>query len=443
MLDKAQLKNRFREIYPGTHSPFLVRAPGRVNLIGEHTDYNGLPVLPMPIRQDIRIACAPRPDARLRLQNIDPAFPPAAFENAHEIAPSPPGAWENYCKAAIHGINRRFGPSATPGMDLLVSGSVPSRAGLSSSSALVVASALAYLKVLGKSLDTDITRLDLAALLAEAEHYVGTQGGGMDQAIILLGREGHACKINFFPLRVEPAPLLPDHAFLVCHSLVAANKTGDALHRYNAGPRLARLICALVEKQAQEDFSDEVRLDRLGELWAGHLCLTDNEVRQLFGRALPAPKTTLQQAAKRLGLTPAQVRANWLDDLPEPPDGFTLQARARHIRTESIRVEAARDALLAADPERLGALMNESHRSCAEDYKISCPELDRLVAAARKAGALGARLTGAGFGGCIVALVPCRDLKPAVEAIRDTYYGGNPPENAIFCADSAGGADYL
>jgi len=443
MLDNARLAKLFQKAYSNASAPFLVRAPGRVNIIGEHTDYNGLPVLPMPILQDIRAACAPRPDCRVRLRNADPAFAPADFDNAGEIAPSPPGAWENYCKAAIQGLNRRFKPAKARGMDLLFAGSVPPRAGLSSSSAVVVACALAYLRVLGKTLGTDISRIELAALLAEAEHYVGTQGGGMDQAVILLGRDGHACKIDFFPLRIEHVPLLPDHAIVVFNSLVVANKTGDALHRYNAGPRLAKLVCALVEKQAQEDFSEEVGLDRVGDLWSGHLCLRHEEVRQLFERALPEAATTLKQAANRLGLTPADIRSKWLGDLPEPPDGFKLQARARHMRTECVRVEAARDALLARDAARLGALMNESHKSCAEDYQISCAELDRLVSAARKAGAVGARLTGAGFGGCVVSLVPREILESAVAAVKADYYGGVPPEDAVFCADSAGSADYL
>ncbi|MCX5769417.1 MAG: hypothetical protein NTZ09_03970, partial [Candidatus Hydrogenedentes bacterium] len=351
--------------------------------------------------------------------------------------------WENYCKAAVQGLNRHFNPAELPGMDLVVSGSIPMRAGLSSSSALVVACALAYLRILGKTLDKDVSRIGLAGLLAEAEHYAGTRGGGMDQAIMLLGGRNFACKIDFFPLRIEQVPLPAGHVFVICNSLVPANKTSNALHRYNAGPRLSKLICALVEKQAQEEFSDEIRLDRIGDLWYGHLCLTHEEVDGLFSRALPTPATTLQQAADRLGISVREIRDRWLGNLHEPPEGFNLEARARHLRTECVRVEAARDALLAGDAPRLGSLMNESHKSCADDYQISCPELDRLVLAARRAGAIGARLTGAGFGGCTVNLVRRPDLYAVVAAIQKDYYKGLAPEFTVFPADASDGAAYL
>lgn len=440
---KPDLKTSFRQIYPRAPEPFIARAPGRVNIIGEHTDYNGLPVLPMTLLQHIQAACAPRADAGVRLRSTCAEFPPAQFENAPDIPPSPPGAWENYCKAALQGLNNHFKPAAPPGMDLLVSGSIPMRAGLSSSSALVVACALAYLRILGKTLDKDISRIGLAGLLAEAEHYVGTRGGGMDQAIILLGGRNYACKIDFFPLRIEQVPLPADHVFVICNSLVAANKTGEALHRYNAGPKLSKLICALVEKQAQEEFSDEIRIERLGDLWYGHLCLTHDEVAGLLSRTFPTPTTTLQQAADRLGISTREIRDRWLGDLHEPAQGFNLQARARHMRTECVRVEAARGALLDRDAPLLGSLMNESHKSCADDYQISCPELDRLVLAARRAGAVGARLTGAGFGGCTVNLVPRSDLHALVAAVQKDYYRGYAPEFAVFPADPSDGAGYL
>jgi N-acetylgalactosamine kinase len=445
---EIDLKTTFRQVYPDAPEPFLARAPGRVNIIGEHTDYNGLPVLPMTLSQEIVLACAPRAEtapghARVRVRNADPAFPPAEFDNAAEIPPSPPGSWENYCKAAIGGINAHFKPASHPGMSLLVSGSIPMRAGLSSSSALVVACALAYLRVLGKTLDKDISRIALAGLLAEAEHYVGTRGGGMDQAVILLGGRDCACKIDFFPLRIEQVPLPSDHVFVVCNSLVAANKTGEALHRYNAGPRLSKLICALVEKQAQVEFSDDLRIERLGDLWYGHLCLTHDEVAGLFDRTFPAPATTLQQAAQTLQISTAEIRDRWLGDLIEPPDGFNLQARARHIRTECVRVEAARDALLAGNPQTLGDLMNDSHKSCADDYQISCPELDRLALAARRAGALGARLTGAGFGGCTVNLVPRPRIQTTIAAIEKDYYRGLAPEFTVFPAAPSNPAGYI
>ena len=306
---------------------------------------------------------------------------------------------------------------------MLVTGNIPMAAGLSSSSALVVACALAYLYCLEKQLDRDISHLALADLLAQAEQYVGTRGGGMDQAIILLGGENQACKIDFNPLRVERVPLPTDHALVVCHSLVNADKSGAALHRYNAGPRLSKLICALVEQTVQEEFGPEIKITRLGELWFGHLCLTHLEIKALFERTFPRTRTTLAEAAKRLHTTPDTLRKRWIGELEEPEGGFPLQARARHQLTESQRVEHARDAFSAGESMTLGSLMNASHESCAHDYEVSCTELNTLVRIARENGAVGARLTGAGFGGCTVNLVPSHTLSHFIDSVTEQYYG--------------------
>jgi N-acetylgalactosamine kinase len=439
----------FAERYPKNPTPLICRAPGRTNIIGEHVDYCGLPVLPMAVDRDIVLAMTPRHDSVVHLEDLDPAFAPVEFENGHDIPASPAGSWENYTKAAVQGLNKHFGIETHPGMDMLVASDIPVAAGLSSSSALVVASALAYLPAIEKQLDEDLSRLELATLMAESEHYVGTKGGGMDQAIILLGQAGAACKIDFNPLHVEPVPLLDSHTFVVCNSLVKAEKTGDMLHRYNEGPVSCRLLRALVEKQAQRAFDDELTLGSLGELWFGLLCLTNVEVAELMAGALPTEHTTLAEAAVTLGTDVKTIRERWIGDLPEPTEGFPLQARARHLLSEYSRVEAARDALLANDPAALGILMNDSHASCAGDYLVSCPELDALVSVARDGGALGARLTGAGFGGCTVNLV----LADAVNAFREhvhnhyyeTYLGLTTeaiPEDAVIDVRPTAGAGY-
>jgi len=446
-LELPALQQAFTAAYPEAPAPVFCRAPGRVNLIGEHTDYNGLPVLPMTLAQDIVLAVAPRTDSLVRIANMQSTFPPAEFRNKWPLGPSPAGAWDNYCKAAIDGLNQHFRLTQYPGMDIMATGSIPISAGLSSSSALVVATALAYLHILGKKLEKDITRIALATVLAEAEHFVGTRGGGMDQAIILLGGEGQASKIDFYPLRVENVPLPNDHSLVVCNSLVKAEKTGDALHRYNAGPRLCRLITALVEKRAQDEFGEEVEIECLGELWLGHLCLTHSEVADLINAAIPNDRVTLREASRKLAVSPEEVRRQYIGDLPEPEGGFPLKARARHQMSEYRRVEDARDALLAGDAATLGELMNASHESCARDYDVSCPELEALVAGARKAGALGARLTGAGFGGCTVNLVPQAAVPAFIQQIKRDYYQRflkkEAPAEAVFAAQASPAADYI
>ncbi len=452
MSESKAIERVFCEQYPESGEPLVCRAPGRVNIIGEHTDYNGLPVLPMTIDRDIRIAFAPRQDALVRMRDVDVAFPLAEFANATQIQPSPGGSWENYCKAAVSGLNAHFHVKKFRGMDMLVGGSIPMSAGLSSSSALVVACALAYLRVLGKTLGADISRLELAALMAESEQYVGTRGGGMDQAIILLGQDSAACKIDFFPLRVEQAPLPRDYAFVICNSLVKAEKSGQALHRYNAGPRLCRLICAMVAKRLKAEFGPEIEIERLGDLWHGHLCLTDGEAANLFAKTFRTDTVTLAEASAELRLSPEEIRQRWLGDLHEPEQGFALKKRAHHQLTEYQRVESTRDALQAGDVEHVGRLMDASHESCATNYDISCPELDALVTIARESGALGARLTGAGFGGCTVNLVPIARLETFRASVAERYYEeylgqrGIAPrsvDDAIFAARASAPAGYL
>ena len=349
----------------------LVCAPGRVNLIGEHTDYNGLPVFPMAIQRSVRIAFRPRDDARVRLANLDPRFEPREFEIGPEVEPFPAGDWGNYPKAAAQALARRA--SIRRGLDGLVSGDVPSAAGLSSSSALAVASALALLSANG----TDIDRLELMELCARAERYVGTESGGMDQAICLGGRAGHAVLIEFEPLRLRPTPVPSDWRFVVANTFVEAKKSGAAQAAYNARVR---------------ECSEALR--RLG--------LAGRSYRELV-------------AAHPLGE---------LLELVERKLEGTLRRRFCHVVGENARVEDARAAMLEGDLAAFGRMMDASHASLRDDYEVSCAELDRLVERARAAGAAGARLTGAGFGGCAVAL--CRANR--LERLLDRLEGAEPIE---------------
>ncbi len=440
---RGTLTEKFRAAFGDAGEPRLFRAPGRVNLIGEHTDYNGLPVLPMTIAQEIRIAVLPRDDGRMLLRNTHPDFPPLEFANDDAIAPSPPGSWDNYAKAAVAGINQCLTPHTRPGFSLLADADLPNGAGLSSSSALVVACALAYMDALGLSLEHDLPRLKLAAMLADAEHFVGTRGGGMDQAVILAGTVGRACKIDFFPLRVESAPLPDDCEVVVCDSTVKAEKSGAARSLYNMNPRLCHLGCELVRTRLAEEFGEEVEVERLGDLWYGPLCLTTREAEALFMRAVPEGPVPLVEIARRLRQKPEKVVARWLEEVPVMDGGYDILARLRHQAGEYRRVETARDALFAGDSAALGQLMNESHASCRDMLGISTPELDRLTEIALEAGALGARLTGAGFGGATVNLVPANRVERFIETVGRRYheeYLGRDGDASIFVARTSAGA---
>ncbi|MDZ4861710.1 MAG: galactokinase [Candidatus Hydrogenedentes bacterium] len=441
----------FREMFGPGATPFACRAPARVNLLGEHLDYNGLPVLPMTMNRETWCIARATAGNTIRIRNGAAGFAPEDFNNVSPLTPSEAGNWINYCKAAIEGLNQRFGIERGPGLDLLVAGNIPAAAGLSSSSALVVVTALAYLRALGQKLDASIQRIELAGVLAQAERYVGVQGGGMDQAIILLGDDESACKIDFFPLRIERVPLFDQRVFVVCNSMVVADKSGAAVQRYNEGPASSRLIRALVEKYAQINFGEEVKIERLGDLWFGPLCLTNAEVESLFREAFPRPKTSLAEMVSLLDIDEPEIRRRWLQDLPEPGGGFPLQGRARHQLSEHARVEQGRDCMIAGDADGFGALMDDSHRSCADDYRVSCPELDALVAIGRKAGSKGSRLTGAGFGGSTVHLVAESDAEDFVATVKRGYYkeflgrtGSNPIEQDwIIIAKPSASAGYL
>lgn len=361
----------------------VVSAPGRVNLIGEHTDYNLLPVFPIAIQRRIVVRVRPRADRQVLASNADPAFGPRQFELSAEIAPGPPGDWGNYIKAAAQKLVQLYGP--LNGMDALYRGDVPPSAGLSSSSALVVASGLALLAANRISIDTAA----LMPVFADAERYVGTKGGGMDQAISLGARPGCAARIDFEPLRLTHVPVPDGWRFLIAHSLVVADKSGSAREHYNSRPR-----------QSREALAEVVR----------HLDLPGGSgYRELLGRYPPDELEVL--AARYL----------------EP----TLAGRFRHIIRESARVDQAVEAMRAGDATRFGALMTASHLSLRDDYEVSCPALDALVEAALEAGALGARLTGAGFGGCTVILTTAPMLPVLIDALEARFYHSRP-ERARF-----------
>ena len=262
-------------------------------------------------------------------------------------SPAAPGAWDNYAKAAIAGLNAHFGITEPPGLDVLVDGTLPSAAGLSSSSALVVASALAYLAAAGYTLERDISRRDLARILANAEHFVGTAGGGMDQAILLNAEAGHATKINFIPFQFESLPIPDDAGFLVCDSMVRAEKSGDALLRYNAGPAVCSLITNMINVHLAREFGPEFAIDCLGDLWFGPLCYTRKEVNQLLGEVIRAPRLDGPSIIRFLGMPADLVREYWLDSIPVEPEDTAPGARPP-CGDGYYRVEEARDALLGA-----------------------------------------------------------------------------------------------
>lgn len=399
-MSDSRLAASFAESFGG-RPEFLVRAPGRVNLMGEHTDYNDLPVLPIALHRGVSLALRPRDDEKVRLVNRDPRFAPVTFEIAVSITHDPRGHWSNYPRAAAQELARRF--AIYRGFDGVVASDLPVASGLSSSSALVnvVGMALAHIGEVG------LKPLELADVLAEAERYTGTQGGGMDQAISLSAREGHAARIDFRPLRMRHHLIPEDWRFVVADTGVPAEKSGAAQAAYNQ----RRTECAEALETLCLVLAREGRVSRLPRTYP--------ELIKLMGGTRPV----LEAADSVLTGTPLK--------------------RLRHVVSEAGRVEAAEDALLMADHMEFGSLMDQSHGSLRTDFLVSSAPLDRLVATALEGGAAGARLTGAGFGGCIVALADAGTVDGVLAELRASgtpSMAGTAPEDRAFVAMPSGGA---
>jgi galactokinase len=249
--------------------------------------------------------------------------------------------------------------------------------------------------------------LEFAEAMAQAERYTGTRGGGMDQAICAGGREGHASRIEIDPLRLTETRVPSDWRFVVAHTLVRAEKSGPAQDFYNRRTQECAEALKIIRKALEEEervseqpFSYPRLLD--------HFCIED------------------------------------LVSMGEDRLEGTLLKRFRHVVTEGRRVYDAEQALGREDRLTFGLLMNASHESLRDDFEVSCPELNRLVELALGAGADGARLTGAGFGGCIVALAGRDRLGEVMRALKDGYYEGRSLESSLnevlFVAEPSDGA---
>jgi galactokinase len=381
MMEREAVGRAFRERYG--RAARIFRAPGRVNLIGEHTDYNGGFVLPMAIERETVVAAAPRTDRTVRAYSagLDEEL---SFDLDH---PHPPrrGVWLDYVEGVAQALESRG--VKLSGADLVIDSDVPAGAGLSSSAALEISVGLALARVSGREVDG----VTLALAGQQAEHtYVGTLCGIMDQFVAALARERHALLIDCRSLEAEPVPLdTTEAAFVVADTRVKHELSSS---EYN----VRRAECAR---------GVELLRERLPDI----LELRDVSVADF------------QQHA---------------DVLPDP-----IRRRCRHIVTENGRTLDAARALRAADLAEMGRLMYESHYSLRDDYEVSSPELDVLVELARALpGVLGARMTGGGFGGSTVSLVRRGALAEFGRALSEGYERATGQRPAILVSEAGAGA---
>lgn len=353
-----EIENRFAELY-GQMPDFVVRAPGRVNLIGEHTDYNDGFVFPAAIDRDMVIAGTVRNDQQVRVYALN--FNQSSTFSLREIVHAEENRekWSNYPRAMAQIFQKEGLPVV--GMNLVTMGNVPLGAGLSSSAALLVASGLAFATAAG--IEIDPVKLALMAQRAERE-FVGVNVGIMDQFISSLGRENHALLIDTRSLTFEAVPLPTSGVSIVIAD--TNKKRGLVDSEYNTRRAECERAVAL-----------------LSENLPGIKALRDVTLADF-----EAFKHTLPEITRK---------------------------RAKHVITEDARTLESVLALKSGDIERFGALMNASHDSLRDDYQVSCKELDAMTEIARSIpGVYGSRMTGAGFGGCTVSLV----TDSAVEAFQ-------------------------
>jgi galactokinase len=361
----------------------VYRAPGRVNVIGEHTDYNDGFVMPAAIGFSCWTAIAPRDDRTLMIHSEN--FDETVEADLDELLPLPESAWANYPLGVAWALEQAG--NLLRGANVYIAGDVPLGAGLSSSAAIEVSVGYALLDASGHAVD----RTALALLCQRAENeFVGARCGIMDQFVSCHGVADHALMLDCRSLEMRLLPVPPHIALIICNTMVRHEL---AATEYNS----RRAEC-----------EEAVRI--LSTVLPGILALRDVTAAQL------------------------EEHSHLLPD--------KIFRRARHIVLENARVLKAAEAFQSGQVENLGKLMADSHRSLREDFEVSCPELDAMVEiAARQRGVFGARMTGGGFGGCTINLVEAVHAQEFQKKVTAAYTGATGLRPDIYVCKASQGAE--
>lgn len=377
MVDLNRLLTKFTNRFEST--PRIFSAPGRVNIIGEHTDYNDGFVLPTAINRRTFVAISERPDQKVRVESLV-INEEAEFDVKNSS--SDVKKWVNYCAGVAWILSERG--LKLRGANMVIDSDVPIGGGLSSSAALEVATGAALTAIA----HVDVGSVKLAQAAQEAEHkFVGAKVGIMDQLTSTLGKSGHALLIDCRSLDVKQISLANlNAAIVVCNTNVKHELASSA---YN-------------ERRAQCERGVEL----LKQMLPGIRALRDVSVEQFEQHE---------------------------NDLPEP-----IRRRCRHVVTENDRTLKAAKALEAGDRKQLGELMRKSHESLRNDYEVSCRELDLMVEIAKECdGVFGARMTGGGFGGCTINIVDAGVVEDFRALVKNKYSKetGIDPDVSLIEAD--------
>src|SRR5450631_154017 len=377
----AEITERFQKEFDA--APRIFSAPGRVNLIGEHTDYNDGFVLPTAIGFYTRIAVSPRTDTKLILRS--PEFPETFESDVTRLSRQKLGVWSDYILGVAQALNQEG--SAFRGAHLMVHGEVPMGAGLSSSAALEVASALALLSLAGGSLP--LKRIAILCRAAE-NNFVGARVGIMDQFVSCFGKEGHALLLDCRSLEFELVPVPETVKFVICNTMVKHQNSSGEYNRRRAECEQGVLILSA--------FYPDIK------------ALRDVTSEQLAAHA----------------------------DVLSP----VIYKRCQHVVEENARVLETVESFRSGDLNRVGSLMLDSHRSLRDLYQVSCRELDLMVESGQGLpGYYGGRMTGGGFGGCTVNLVESDHAESFARQIAERYQkktGISPDVHICSPANGAG-----
>ncbi|KFI09201.1 galactokinase [Vibrio coralliilyticus] len=358
----------------------IIQAPGRVNLIGEHTDYNDGFVLPCAINYQTVVAAAKRDDSRVRVIAVDYDDQVDEFDLAEEITFQQDKMWANYIRGVVKFLLQRG--YDIQGADLAVSGNVPQGAGLSSSAALEVVIGQTF-KVL---YNLEMTQAEVALNGQQAENeFVGCNCGIMDQMISAEAMENHAMLLDCRSLETQPVSMPEDVAVMIINSNKQRGLVGS---EYNT----RREQCEIAAQRFSVKALRDVTIEQFNE------------------------------------------QSDMLDDV--------VAKRARHVITENDRTLEAADALRANDLKRMGELMAQSHASMRDDFEITVFEVDTLVEIVKSVIGEqgGVRMTGGGFGGCIVALVPPALVDKVTEAVESQYHAATGLKESIYVCQAKSGA---
>jgi len=379
-MNSAQLTRRFEDSFGS--KPRIFCAPGRVNLLGEHTDYNEGFVMPCAIGFSTRVAISPRPDRKLVIQSEE--FSEKYEFDLDNLPSRGNGVWSDYV-VGVAVMLQQMGHKG-PGASLLVRGEVPIGAGLSSSAAIEVASALALMSLNGAQLSLP----EVAKLCQKTENvFIGARVGIMDQFVSCLGKAGHALLLDCRSLEFKLIPVPESVRLVICNTMVKHEHASGAYNR------------------RREECDEGVRI--LTQWFPGIRALRDVSVGQLERHKAAMPGT--------------------------------IYKRCLHVVAENQRVQEGAKNLTGGELDRFGGLMRESHRSLRDLFEVSCRELDVMVEIAESLdGYCGGRMTGGGFGGCTVNLVKTADAETFARQIAERYQAAVGIKPDVYVCAAADGA---